>query len=523
MSSLMTAGYLPIAEYTAGENDVLRLTERQHAELRRHLFPGDGKEAVAVALCGRALGPRTGASGRRALIVHRVVPVAYDACTIRTRERVRWSTATLVPLLEEAARRGLGILKIHSHPGDYRAFSAVDDRADRELFPCVASWVGHDLNASAVMLPAGEIFARVVDSDGGFHVVPTVQVTGVDLTLWYADELLSSQEQATISIDPALNAQPAARGRAPAERETAANDATLRTEQAFGSGTLRRLGRLSVAVVGASGTGSPTIEMLARLSVGELVLVDGQSVEHKNRGRILHSLPSHADRGVPKVEVLAEAVRAMGLGTRVTAIPHSLWHPDVVRRVSQVDVIFGCMDSYDGRDLLNRLAAYYGIPYFDVGVRLDADGSGGVEQICGTVHYLQPDGSSLVSRGAIARDDIRAASMRRREPAAYGDLVQAKYLRGVREDRPAVISVNMLFAALALNELLARLHGYRDDGNAGFASFGLSLTQGRIISDIDGSPCEALAKKVGRGDARPLLDVPELSLAAKSLGLTASA
>lgn len=505
-----------VEEYVAGDGDVLRLTERQHSDLRRHLFPGDGNEAVAIALCGRALGPSLNASGRRALVVHRVVPIPDDLCSIRTPERVTWSTATLVPLLEEAARRGFGILKIHSHPGDHRAFSDLDNRADRDLFPCIASWVGHDLNASAVMLPTGAVFARRVDSEGGFHAIPTVQVTGTDLVLWYADELMSSREQRSITVDSTTDVPSAARG-VPPRREVLAHDTTLRTKQAFGTGTLQKIGRLSVAVVGASGTGSPTIEMLARLSVGELVLVDGQAIEHKNRGRILHSLPAHADRGALKVEVLAEAVRAMGLGTRVTAIPHSLWHPDVVRRVSQVDAIFGCMDSYDGRDLLNRLAAYYGIPYFDVGVRLDADGRGGVEQICGTVHYLQPDGSSLVSRGAITRDDIRAGALSRCEPAVYADLVRAKYLRGVHEDRPAVISVNMLFAALAVNELLARLHGYRDDGNAPFASYGISLTQGRIITDAEGAPCEALAKRVGRGDCRPLLDVPELSIGVTSL------
>lgn len=36
----------------------LRLTGHQHAALKAHLFPGDGNEAVAVALCGRRKGGR---------------------------------------------------------------------------------------------------------------------------------------------------------------------------------------------------------------------------------------------------------------------------------------------------------------------------------------------------------------------------------------------------------------------------------------------------------------------------------
>jgi hypothetical protein len=407
----------------------------------------------------------------------------------------------LVPLLAEAARLGLAVLKIHSHPTDYRRFSAVDDSADRDLFSCIGGWIDDERpHVSAVMLPDGRVFARTVGTDGTFEAVDCVQVAGEDLWVWPRRE--------TDAIDsptgPMTESTPA---------EVRASD--LRTAQTFGRGTIRLLRRLSVAVVGASGTGSPTVEMLARLGVGELVLVDDDRVEEKNLGRILNATRADVatdDRqGEYKVDVLARAVRAMGLGTKTIPIARSLWDPDVVRRVSLCDVVIGCMDSYDGRDLLNRLAAYYAIPYFDVGVCLEADGRGGVDQICGTVHYLQPDGSSLVSRGVFSRDDVRAAALRRTDPDAYREQVREKYLRGIQEDRPAVISVNVLLASLGVNELLARLHGYRDDGNHGFASYGISLTQARLICEPDGSPCPALVAKVGRGDTRPLLDTPELS------------
>ncbi|MGZ3387313.1 MAG: ThiF family adenylyltransferase, partial [Isosphaeraceae bacterium] len=80
---------------------------------------------------------------------------------------------------------------------------------------------------------------------------------------------------------------------------------------------------------------------------------------------------------------------------------------------------FGCMDGAEGRNLLNRLATFYCLPYFDVGVRLEADGHGGVSQVCGSVHYLQPGGSSLLSRGVIAAEDIEAEALRRTDPAEY--------------------------------------------------------------------------------------------------------
>ncbi len=411
-----------------------------------------------------------------------------------------------MPLLTEAARRNFAILKIHSHPGDYRRFSSVDDSSDREFFGGVASWLDDEdrFHGSAVMLPDGRLFARTMTSDGAFHVIETVQVAGEDLWVWAANEI--NDDWAPASIVPV--------------EPTVHSDLTLRTAQAFGGGTVAQLARLSVGVIGASGTGSPTVEMLARLGIGELVLVDDDRIEEKNLGRILNATradaPVDGRPGTLKVDVLARAVRAIGLGTRVVPIPCSLWDADVVRRVSQCDVVFGCMDSYDGRDLLNRLAAYYTLPYFDVGVRLDADGRGGVDQICGTIHYLQPDGSSLISRGVFTREDVRAAALRRANPTAYREQVRAKYLRGIREERPAVISVNMLLASLGVNELLARVHGYRDDGNAAFASYGISLTQARLVFEPDPAPCPALAGKVGRGDTRPLLDTVELGIPPKA-------
>lgn len=42
-------------------NVKLRLSATQHRELRTHLYPGDGHEAVAVALCGRRRGTTSSA------------------------------------------------------------------------------------------------------------------------------------------------------------------------------------------------------------------------------------------------------------------------------------------------------------------------------------------------------------------------------------------------------------------------------------------------------------------------------
>lgn len=461
----------------------LRLTDKQHSLLMKHLFPGDGKEAVVLGLCGTSRYCLNSTDGM-IVCVHRLEPVPHEACFTRTRHQISWETANVLPdLLREVERSGQVLFKAHSHPEEEIDFSAVDDRADHELFPSVAGWLDTDFpGVSVIVLPNGRMLARGVDSHGSFQGVSSISIAGPTIRYWSNEE----------------TAQPVAR------------EFERRTAQVFGEGTVDLLSRLSIGVVGCSGTGSPTIEMLFRLGVRELVLVDGDIVETKNLNRIYNSSVDDVEHCRFKVDVMKDAVLRSGLPTKVASIQSDLFHSDVVRRLAQCDVIFGCMDSIDGRDLLNRLCVSYSIPYFDLGVLIDSDGLGNVNQVCGTVHYLQPDGSSLLSRGVYTAEDLAGSNLRRTDPDGYEEQVRSKYIRGAREDNPAVISVNTLVASLAVNDFLARLHEFRDDPNEEIHSLRVSLTQTRLFYEAEGSPCPALAQHAGQGDTKPLLNMPVL-------------
>ncbi len=327
------------------------------------------------------------------------------------------------------------------------------------------------------------MIGRTVDERGAFHALSSINVVGDDLAFW-------PNERGSPSVP----------------------EFGQRVAQSFGCGTYDRLRNLRVAVIGCSGTGGPLVEQLARNSVGRLVLVDPKRVRKKNLNRIPNATMEDARRGRYKVIVAKRAIDSMGLGTVVKTYARSLFDPEVVRAVAGCDVVFGCMDSIDGRHLLNKLATFYVIPYFDLGVRLEADGMGGVDQVCGTVHYLQPGGSSLLSRRVYTMEQVRAAGLFRTDPTAYREQRKEGYIRGVQEDRPAVVQLHSLFASLAVNEFLARLHPYRIDPNGDYAVHRLSLSHGIYEHEGDGEPCSTLARHVGRGDVSPLLDWPELSL-----------
>ena len=160
---------------------------------------------------------------------------------------------------------------------------------------------------------------------------------------------------------------------------------------------------------------------------------------------------------------------------------------------------------------MNKIATFYLIPYFDIGVKLIADGVGGINQVCGTVHYLQPGLSSLLSRGVYDMARVEAEEVRRTNPEMYLSQVKEGYLRGVEEDRPAVISVNMFFAALVVNDFLARLHPYRNSPNSEFAYIGGSLSEMQFYSEPEQNTCHVLSRHVGKGDVVPLLERASLS------------
>jgi hypothetical protein len=455
----------------------LRISGLHARELKAHLFPGDGNEAVAFALCGRHTGECDDV-----LLVQSVRPIPHARCPVRRPDRITWRTEALEPVLEEAAKRRLAVVKFHSHPTGYPAFSDTDDRSDLDLFPSIYGWIDDEgPHGSVVVLPDGRMFGRSIAVNNKFTAFDQIIIVGDSLSFFHGHEAAPD---------------------IPAHAE--------RHAQLFGAGTTAKLRRLTIGVVGCSGTGGFVIEMLARLGVRGLVLVDPDVVEYRNLNRIVGTTSTDAALRRQKVDALAQHVTCLGLGTEVKTFPASLSSRRAVSALAACDMVFGCMDSHDGRRTLNRLSSFYLLPYFDCGVGLEADGTGGINQVCAASHYVQPGASTLLTRRVISQKRADAEAMARGDPEMYAKLRAERYIDGVEEDRPAVISVNCLAASLAVNEMLARLHRFRDDPDERFASVRFSFSQMHLDMEAE-SYDQPLARSLGRGDVEPLLEMPELS------------
>lgn len=452
----------------------LRVSGNHRDLLSAHLFPPDGFEAVAFALCGRHRSAEFDV-----LLVQEVILIPYDECRVRTPDRVVWSTQRIELMLFRARQEHLGIVKFHSHPGGYGNFSAIDDESDRAFFENITSWLCDDLpHASVVMVPGGRMVGRVLSDEREFAPLERIVVAGHDI------EVAASPSAAPI--------------RRHAERHA----------QLFGEATTRMLGSLRIGVVGCSGTGSFVVELLGRLGVQALVLVDADHVEHRNLNRIVNATLEDAEIGRPKVDVLARAVRGMGTGTEVFTIPALLETREAVSALASCDIVFGCVDTHSGRRTLNRLADFYVLPYIDCGVGLNPDGVGGISQVCAAAHYVQPGGASLLQRGAINQNTADAQALKQTDPDEYAKRRAQNYIPDVEVVSPAVASINMLASALAVNEMIARLHPYRNRGNsASSVRFSLSI----MHVYLDRYEVTERSRDVGRGDVSPLLDMPALA------------
>ncbi len=456
----------------------IRISGIHYKQIKGHLFPGDNKEAVAIALCGRS-----SYDANHTLLVQEIMLIPYKSCYTRTGYLVHWPADLIIPFIEKAIKDNLAILKIHCHPGWYEQFSDIDDESDINLFRSIHSWLDDDLpHASCVMLPDGRIFGRFINNKIQFKEVDQILVAGSTIHNWLYYHIRF--------IDDNLQ---------------------LRNMQTFGEKTIRMINQMKIGVVGCSGTGSPLIEQLKRLGVGELVMADPDFVDKLNLNRILNSTLDDSEKKTLKVEVMRRSIEETGFGTKITSFPKHVSEYEIVKEFGECDILFSCVDGAEGRHILNLISSFYLIPLFDLGVRLEADGNGGINGIFGSVHYIQPGGSSLLSRGQYNLEQLEAESLKRVNQCVYQELAKNKYLINVNESRPAVISINMQVAATAINDFLGHIHPYRNINNEEIDVTRIIFHEWTLFHEKSDEPCPFFNKFLGKGDVEPLLNNPGMS------------
>jgi hypothetical protein len=105
---------------------------------------------------------------------------------------------------------------------------------------------------------------------------------------------------------------------------------------------------------------------------------------------------------------------------------------------------------------------------------------------------------------------LRAEYLRNAAPDAHQQELEAGYIKGLLEEAPAVITLNMRAAATAMNEFVARAYPFRLDPNARYArtQFSLAACEEDYVAEAEYPRTAQHA--FGRGASEPLLGLPML-------------
>lgn len=123
----------------------------------------------------------------------------------------------------------------------------------------------------------------------------------------------------------------------------------------------RRINESRVLIVGAGGLGSPVTLYLAAAGVGNLCIVDPDTVSLSNLQRqIIHST---ADIDRPKAESACESAIAVNPNIRVIARQEYLTPENASALFADYDIVVDCTDNFSTRILISDTCVALGKPY----------------------------------------------------------------------------------------------------------------------------------------------------------------
>ncbi len=147
----------------------------------------------------------------------------------------------------------------------------------------------------------------------------------------------------------------------------------------FSPGDQEKLAAATVVIIGLGGLGGGVCEMLARVGIGKLILVDGDVFEASNLNRQI--LSEERLMGVPKAEAARDRVRAVNSDVEVIHRIEFLDENTLYETIKGSDVVMDCLDSIDTRFKLQDAAKKAGVPLV----------SGAIAGVTGQVTTIFPE------------------------------------------------------------------------------------------------------------------------------------
>ncbi|WP_238006123.1 ThiF family adenylyltransferase [Dactylosporangium sp. AC04546] len=432
----------------------LTMPLRLWTELSDHLFRGDHDEHGAVILAGYAHGPR----GPRLLA--RELILAQDGVDyVPGQHGYRALAPTFV---RDAAIRArdehLAYFAVHNHFGDVVVgFSQTDMASHERGYPALRQ-ITNQIVGGLVFTPyaaAGDLWLP-----GGERVdLAEVLIPGGNLVR------LRSRPALPVAVQPEHDRQ----------------------ARVFGDLGQEALNQMRVAVVGLGGVGSIAVEFLARLGVGDLVLIDDDTAQETNLPRLLAA--ERDDVGKPKISLAVRNARRANPDIRLTALRERVESISARNALSACDWIFLAADTHAARHWVNAIANRYLIPATQIGVKIQVSATGEVEQIHTATRLIIPGNGCMWCNGLIDPTELAIDMHPERERNA------ARYVTDV--PAPSVSALNGLATLEAVNHFMFAVTGLHRDPTDAASIVHLPRIRERTLQTVRRDPTCAWCSATG--------------------------
>ncbi|WP_127473893.1 ThiF family adenylyltransferase [Microbacterium sulfonylureivorans] len=422
----------------------VRITQNDWHALAAHLFPGDRDEHAAILRCGLARTPR----GNR-LLVHDVLYAVDGTDYVPGDRGYRKLTPEFVlEAAESCADDELVYVAVHCHGGTERVeFSEIDMASHERGYPAL-------LDITDRPAVGALVFAR----------------NAVAGDIWLADGTRVPIDHLQVLGRPQTRLHPEPR------RPAHAGEAFDRQSRIFGDRGQHILATQRVAIIGLGGAGSLINEYLARLGVGEILVIDPDRIEMSNLSRVVGarrgdawSLLTTENRpewlrrigrrlSAPKVKIAARVAREASRTVTVTAVFDDVLEPDVAELLLDCDHIFLAADSHSARRLVDALTHQYFIPNTQVGAKVSlVKDTGDIADIFSAVR------ASVPGDGCLRCAQLINPVLLQEEAKSHGERRRQRYLDDDDVPAPSVITLNALAAAHAVNDWMMSITGLTSD------------------------------------------------------------
>lgn len=399
------------------------MTEDTSNEVKKGL-EWDGKERMVYLLCDSSQDLDS-----IKIMPHKVIVPAEEDYVSRSSGHFEMRRGFSSKVFIEAVENQCHVIEFHIHPpGVSGSFSSVDHYHEPIIMRHVAEQInGMHLGAMVFSNNFSELDAHFYDREID-DVVPVSKVSVV------------GRESLDVIIPTGLQVS--------GDVLTPRMD---RTVEVYGKRSVEKFRSLDIGINGLSGLGSPTVQMIAGYGPNSMVLCDLDLIDETNLNRLVGAGPEDVCRS--KAEFYADYVKRLNPDIHVTYFDKSFYDPEVQEAFSQVDIMFGCVDS-GARLSASRLAVANLIPYFDMGAGIVREGSKVVFK-GGQIFSVIPGRNVCLECSGVFKDlESEFWSPERRERER-----EQGYLPDSDVVNPLVADLDFVISGLGVNEMLSYIWG----------------------------------------------------------------